>query len=151
LEAIAALPLDFINCRLVMRVYYADTVEQVFRDHVASPTQCFSSICLAAQDAQGQSFYLVDDSSFYGLAKYQEHRYHAQKLTGASNGYLQPPSSPYLILAVHIFCLTRRVCYLPTCFLGGSCHSSMLSSSLMPASMTDKNGITSDNSKDNTV
>jgi hypothetical protein len=92
-------PFGYAHSRHVMLVYYADTVEPVFGyeiRHVAWPAQgCVStSTFVAAQDAQGQSFYLVEASRpLRGCIFYPERRYFAQKLTGAKKEHLQPPPS----------------------------------------------------------
>jgi hypothetical protein len=111
-------PFGFAHARLVMLVYYADTVEPAFGKEicqVARPKQWCASTFVVAQDAQGQPYYLDKaNRPFWGSLFYPELCYRAQKLTGVVEEQLQPPNSLRWLGAIQIlcFCYVAYICYL---------------------------------------
>lgn len=117
------LPIGFFHVRQIMLVYYAHSVEPVFGNEIRQ----FKWLGLvAAQDAQGESFYLAEPSStFCHNVSYQERRYYSQKLTGASEEDLQPPHVPrwFIVSNILIWGLIIMGCmlipwYFPMYFVG---------------------------------
>jgi hypothetical protein len=104
-------PFGFGHGRLVMILYYADTVEPELGyqiRHVARPREWCATTFVAAQDAQGQSFYLTEaDRPYWGRIFYPELLHRAKMLTGANQDHVQPQSLPrwFIIMNILIWCL----------------------------------------------
>jgi hypothetical protein len=97
------------RAHLKFLVYYADSVESGFGyeiRHAPRPPEWCAATYIAAQDAQGQSFYLAEaNRPFWGRAFYPECRYCAQKLTGVPEEKLQPPVFPGWVAVVNGLCI----------------------------------------------
>lgn len=102
-------PFGAARGRQVMLVYYAETItpEVVYEIVQRTPKkELCSTTFLAAQDAQGQSFYLAEDKTpFWGGGFYPELRYRAGKLTGRPINESQPPGLHCWLKCVNILCV----------------------------------------------
>lgn len=102
-------PFGFAHARQVMLVYYAETIDREAMYEIVQRTparEWCTATFLAAQDAQGESYYLADDKTpYWGSAFYPELRYRAGKLTGRPIDELQPPGLRCWLKFANIFAI----------------------------------------------
>jgi hypothetical protein len=107
-------PMGCGHGRLVLLVYYADTVEPGFGYEICHFPGPLTPFGVAAQDAKGESFYLAEaNRPFIRSAFDPELRYLAQKLTGANGENSQPSRSRrWFTITLHflVWCLSIPGC-----------------------------------------